>query len=116
MAQLATALISAAFGAILGIMNTGKQPHILNAASNMLGICFILITGIKLTKHDATTFADEISFLAALILMSSCVLSYISIRRDKKDDPYERWADYFFLAGMACLMGAMAIFAVGGTV
>jgi hypothetical protein len=94
-------------------MQTGKQSHILNAASNMLGICFILITGLKLTKRDATTFADEISFVAALLLMGSCVFSYISIRRGRDRDLYETWADYLFLSGMGTLFIAMSLFAVG---
>jgi amino acid transporter len=91
-------------------MKSGKQPHILNAASNLLGICFILITGLKITDSDIGTFADEISIFAALTLMISCLLSYASIRAEKNSERWENWADALFLAGMISLCVAMLVF------
>ena len=93
--------------------NSGKPPHILNAASNLLGICFILITGLKLTNIDSSTFADEISLFASLNFLSACVLSYLSIRIKKETVRLERWADYLFLAGMISLFIAIAAFSTG---
>ena len=94
-------------------MNNGKPPHILNASSNLLGICFILITGLKLTKLSSTTLADEISLFAALTFLSACLLSYLSIRIEKETMRLERWADYLFIIGMVSLFIAIAAFSTG---
>lgn len=92
-------------------MNEGKQPHILNASSNLLGICFVLITGLKLSKASDNTFADEISLLAALCLLASCTLSYIAMRGTKNSQRCETIADYCFLIGLFSLFVAVLAFA-----
>lgn len=92
-------------------MITGKQPHILNASSNLLGICFVLVTGLKLTKASDNTWADEISLMAAFALLSSCVLSYISMRSERKSRHCESFADYLFLFGLLSLFAAVLAFA-----
>lgn len=89
----------------------GKQPHILNAASNLLGICFVLITALKLTKAADVTWADEIAMFAAIALLGSCVLSYISLRNPRDDQRYEKIADYLFLSSLFALFIAVLIFA-----
>ncbi len=92
-------------------MITGKQPHILNASSNLVGICFVLITGLKLTGASEGTLADEISLLAALAFVGSCVLSYVSMRTERNTVRYERAADYLFLSGLFALLIAVTAFA-----
>lgn len=92
-------------------MIIGKQPHILNASSNLLGICFVLVTGLKLTKASDNTWADEVSLVAALALLSSCVLSYISMRSEHESTRFERIADYLFLFGLFTLFVAVLAFA-----
>lgn len=92
-------------------MKSGKQPHILNAASNLTGICFVLITGLKLTQAADASLADEISLFAAVAFIASCVLSYISIRADKYAARYEQIADYLFLSGIFALFIAVTAFA-----
>src|SRR5690348_15917811 len=37
-----------------------RHPHVLNAATNLLGICFIIIGGLKLTNQNSKTWSDEI--------------------------------------------------------
>lgn len=95
------------------IMNNGKPPHILNASSNLLGICFIIITGLRLTNLHSTTLAYEVSLFAALNFLSACVLSYLSIRIEKETVRLERWADYLFLVGMISLFIAILAFSTG---
>jgi drug/metabolite transporter (DMT)-like permease len=90
-----------------------KPPHILNASSNLLGICFIIITGLKLTNVASNTLADDVSLFAALNFLSACVLSYLSIRIEKQSIPLERWADYLFLVGMISLFIAILAFSRG---
>jgi hypothetical protein len=94
-------------------MDNGKPPHILNASSNLLGICFIIITGLRLTNLKSTTLADEIGLFAALTLLSACLLSYLSIRIEKETLRLERWADYLFITGMISLFIAISTFSTG---
>ena len=96
------------------IMNQpGKQPHILSASSSLLGICFVLITALKLSRASLATYADEISIVASFILMLCCLFSYLSLRGGKRAGPFEKWADYLFLTGMLFLFIAVTIFATG---
>lgn len=92
-------------------MPDNRQPHILNAASNLLGICFVLIAGLKLSGASDHTLADEISMASALGFMLSCILSFVSMRAGRFDYRYERIADYIFIASMICLFVAVSIFA-----
>jgi len=92
-------------------MKNGKQPYILNAASNLMGICFILIAGLKITHSEIATFADEISTFAAILFMASCVLSYLSLRHESKAEKLENIADRLFLGGMLSLFVAVIVFA-----
>ncbi len=94
-------------------MKSDKQSHILNASSNLLGICFLLITGIKLTNNNLATYADEIGILAAFCFLAGCLLSYLSLRTiEAKSILYEHLADYAFLLGLFTLFCAVLIFAV----
>ncbi len=92
-------------------MTVGKQPHILNASSNLVGICLILVTGLKVTKFSDTTWCDEISVCSAVVFIASCVTSYLSMRVEKRAVMYERIADYLFLSGMFTLFSAVTAFA-----
>lgn len=88
-----------------------KSTHILNAASNLLGIAMLIVTGLKITRHSRGTYADELALVAAVMLAISCLLSYLALRREVHS-PLEDWADRIFLAGLVCLVGAVAILAL----
>ena len=45
-----------------------KHPHILNAASNLLGIALIIITGLSVAMQSQRSLADEVAWLAAIFL------------------------------------------------
>ena len=66
-----------------------KPPHILNAASNLLGIALLIITGLHVSRYSATTFADEIAWGAAVSLMLSCLFSYLASRAEPLPSRYE---------------------------
>ncbi|MDB5462710.1 MAG: hypothetical protein JWP23_1099 [Phenylobacterium sp.] len=38
-----------------------RHPNIVNAASNLRGICFLIIAGLSLTNSNSRSFADEIA-------------------------------------------------------
>lgn len=81
-----------------------KHPHILNAASNLLGISFIIITGLNLTGTSRASYADEIAWAAALSLSASCLLAYLALRSDNgRGARFEDWADRAFLLGLIAL-------------
>ena len=81
-----------------------KSSHILNASSNLLGICFILITSFKVLHLSDKTFFDELAVFALIMFMASCILSFLSIRSfGRKSLLFENLADIFFLTGLVVL-------------
>ena len=90
-----------------------SQAHILNAASNLLWICFVLITGLKVAGVSHGTYLDEIVIFAAVLFVSSCLLSYASIRTEKRTGRLERLADICFLVGLICLSIAVLTYGLG---
>ena len=78
-----------------------KSSHILNASSNLLALCFIVLTSLKLLRVTQKSLIDELTTTAIIFFMMSCILSFLSIRGNKKwSGKYENIADYIFLAGL----------------
>lgn len=79
-------------------------PHILNASSTLLGLCFVVLTSLKLGDNHETSLIDEFTAVAILIFMTSSILSYLSMRNSKlTGNKYEKVADLAFLAGLIVL-------------
>lgn len=77
--------------------------HILPTSSNLLGLCFVILTFIKLSKIADETIIDEsIGSLIIMFLISS-IFSYASMRAKRKSELYEKIADYIFLFGLGLL-------------
>jgi len=86
------------------VSNREKSPHILNASSNLLGICFILLASLKVMKIAEKTFIDEVTTMAIILFMGSCILSFISIRtNNSRSNFYENIADIVFMIGLSLL-------------
>jgi len=80
------------------------SPHILNTSSNLLGICFIVLTSLKLLKMQNDTLVDEFTTGAMILFMISCILSFLSIKSNGRlGERYENIAEILFLTGLACL-------------
>jgi hypothetical protein len=94
-------------------MSRETTHHILNASSNLLGICFVIITALKVTHLSRDTYADEISMGASVEFIGACVLSYMSLRVSRESLWYEKLADYIFLAGLFTLLAAVLSFYAG---
>lgn len=87
-----------------------KHHHILNAASNLLGISLVIIAGLKVSGHSGKSIADEVTCMAALCFSASCLLSYAAIRSEAAAETYELWADRVFLVGLLAITAAVALF------
>ncbi len=89
-----------------------KSPHILNASSNLLGICFIVLTSLKLLDKSEKTVIDEVTIVAIIFFMASCILSFLSIRGMKSSDRLEQVADFIFLGGLFLLFVTTILFSM----
>jgi hypothetical protein len=78
-----------------------KSSHILTTSSNLLGICFIVLTSLKLLNLDGKTLIDEFTAFAIIMFMISSVLSCLSISsKNGKSERFEKIADVIFLLGL----------------
>jgi len=92
-------------------MNEQKSPHILNASSNLLGLCFVVLTSLKVLKVSGGTVIDEITAGTTILFMSSCILSFMSIRNSfNRSDLLEKIADIIFLTGLGTLFVTILLF------
>lgn len=88
-----------------------KSPHILNASSNLLGLCFIVLTSIKLLDKGARSVIDEVTLAAIILFMASCILSFLSIRNDNAAGVrFEKAADIIFMMGLILLFLTTLLF------
>lgn len=79
-------------------------PHILNASSTLLGLCFVVLTSLKLSDNNDASVIDEFTAIAILMFMASSILSYLSMRNSKlAGKRYEKVADIVFLSGLVFL-------------
>lgn len=92
-------------------MNKNYTPYIINSSANLLGICFVIITGLKISGVALYTLADEVAMFASIGFMSSLILSYLSIRTKKDTTRYERIADIIFILATFSLLFSVFAFA-----
>lgn len=78
--------------------------HILNASATLLGLCFVVLTSLKVNKLNDESKIDELTAIAILVFLASCVLSYLSIRsKNLSSERFEKVADVAFLFGLFLL-------------
>jgi hypothetical protein len=77
--------------------------HILPTAANLLGLCFILLSYIKIAKLAAETIIDESLGVVIVLFLFSSIFSYASMRSHRHSEIYERIADIVFLIGLGFL-------------
>lgn len=83
-------------------MTNTKSSHILSTSSNLLGFCLLVLTSIKISKFQESTIIDEFTGVAAILLMTASVLSFLSIRaiKEKQSEYFEKVADIIFLIAL----------------
>lgn len=85
-------------------MPENRTPHILNTSATLLGLCFIVLTSLKVAKMSDSTIIDETTALAIILFMTACILSFLSMkRRGPVNYRLERTADIIFLLGLLVL-------------
>lgn len=83
-------------------MLNNKSPHILSTATNLLGFCLLVLTSLKISKFHEATLIDEFTGAAAILLIITSILSFLSMRskKEKKSVLYEQIADLIFLIAL----------------
>ena len=94
-------------------MSQQRTSHILNAASNLLGIALVIIAGLNVSHVARNVIADEVAWAAAICLGTSCFLSYLALRDEAvRNKRVEKWADRVFLLGLVALIGSIIVLAI----
>ena len=84
------------------------SKHILPTSGNLLGLCFAILSFMKVSHLADETIIDEIIVIAIVLFLFASIISYASIRSLSKGEQYERIAEFIFLAGLT-LMGICAV-------
>ncbi|WP_231424988.1 hypothetical protein [Pedobacter sp. Leaf250] len=93
-------------------MPENRSPHILSTSANLLGICFIVLTSLKKLNLVDDSIIDEFAVVAVMLFMTSCILSFISMRRERNESQkLEKIADIVFLSGLVVLFVATILIA-----
>ena len=79
-----------------------RSHYIIGSAATLLGVALLIVTAVHITGKAAESFADELSFAAALLFLGSCGASHLAI--SKSDDRYERFADKIFAVALVMLL------------
>lgn len=82
-----------------------RSPHVLNASSNLVGMCLIIQTSIQVLGYSNKSYIDEITAVATCFFISACLFSYLSIRTLKASRAarLERIGDICFMLGLGLL-------------
>ena len=83
--------------------------HILPTSANLLGLCFVILSFIKVMKLSAETMIDELVAVATIIFLIASCFSYASIRSVRHTDFFEKIADIVFLAGLGLLTATSVV-------
>jgi hypothetical protein len=77
--------------------------HILPTSANLLGLCFVVLSYIRLAKLSAETIIDESLGVVIVLFLFSSIFSYASMRSNRHSEIYEKIADIIFLIGLGFL-------------
>ena len=86
-----------------------RYPHLLNAATNLLGFSFVIIGALKLTNSNAKSYSDECAWTASGLFLVAIVCSYWVIRRNNTNVALNFVADSTFVGGLLLLTASLAV-------
>jgi hypothetical protein len=84
--------------------------YILPISSNLLGICFLILSYVRLGTDLRATILDELISIPIILFFAASLLSYISVRSKNNSVNSERAADILFMLGLICLAGTSLYF------
>lgn len=89
-------------------------PHILNASTNLLGFCLVIITSLKISKFKHSSYLDEFTVGAIFCLTLSCTLSFLAIKSKqlKRSHILENSADILFFIALLFILLAVCIVSI----
>src|ERR1700754_4231432 len=67
-------------------LSNQRCSHIMSVSSSLVGICLVIITSIHVFAQKEKTIIDQITGVATLLFMTSCILSFLSIRRPTRNN------------------------------
>lgn len=79
------------------------SDHILPSSANLLGVCFLIFSLARSSAVHENTVLDELTVLAIFTFLFSSVLSYLSLRSNKRNNSFEKIADKVFISGLFIL-------------
>jgi Zn-dependent protease with chaperone function len=85
-----------------------KANHILNTASNLLGVALLIVTFVHVTEHAQHSYSDELGFAAAILLLISCIASQRAM--GSSNQKLEAAADASLLLAQFVLLCAVVCF------
>jgi hypothetical protein len=90
-----------------------KAPHILNASSNLVGFCFVVLTSIRVLRLTHQTFIDDITIFSFMAFTISTLFSFLSIRSQSiRRALYEKIAEYTFILGLILIFATAMLVAL----
>jgi hypothetical protein len=98
--------------------NSGDvSKHIVPTAATMVGVCMTVISIVRLMELTGrmSTIIDDLLVVESVVFLTSCMLSYVSLRSQTNSVRLERYADLLFLAGLSgmVLVSCMLAFEIG---
>ena len=107
-------LLAGKVAIVSGIGCTGRTAGYLNLDSfhTTHGRPIPFATGLKLANANVRSYADEVTWLAAVLLFTAVVHAYLTIRNGGVRGWQERVADSAFLGGLTALAVAVVIAAI----
>jgi hypothetical protein len=88
----------------------GLSTHILPTSANLVGVCMMTISVVKLLRlHGMAGLIDELLLWDSLLFLLSGALSYASMRARGRAARLESLAEGIFLLGLFVVIAAAAL-------
>ena len=86
------------------------SDSILTTSSNLLGLCFLILSLVKINGLGAATRLDEFLVLPILLFFSAGIFSYLALRKRGEAVHFENIADKVFICGLVSVTLISLIF------
>jgi hypothetical protein len=85
-----------------------KTKPIMDTAASLLGVSLLIVTAVHITGGAKKSVADELSFAAAILFLSSVLVSHRAC--DTASERLEKIADRLFELGILTLLASVVSF------